>query len=891
MGGIVYQGDLYEAAEHLMNEVCCGVDELASTITSLSKPEDLEVDLGEIAAELRSVRHIMAEGLQKVTATSQALMKTDETFNALYMGSKYGRNMSLNENPQEGITYTESNFYNDGKYYNKYYEEAMEKMLLSDKYTDEQKEKIREAKEQFHKNYEDFSKLITLREQKTLVYMLENHKDFADKYIKENFGDDIEALRGSQGSQYMSPEQIIKNRELIKIKESIDATQKEFGIEEENWWEKMKNSVATAWTDIKNAVSQTGAAWGKAVKSGNFSDYVDALKQTGSTVFVTAESAISGVAKIVELANDGLVFIGGGAVALATWAFTDKRKANNLMNGILDYVREDMVGNIRKSFYEHTSIGQTINENSNLKYDSAGSKGIINFTESTALTAAAIATEVVTGGAATPLIIGLAGLYGGGKGVEKYTQNVNRKFGEDYNYKEAFLQFGAGALSEAASVAIKGKIGGNIFKVVKNPTMAKEIFTMLKDTGIKDILKNEVKSTSFAIDTGTIAMEKGTEAYKQYKETGKVNWEKLLLEGIGELAIARITDKFASNSIDEALHPTSLADTASNFSKKVKTTWTNIKEKTKTGKDKVNNIFDDIFGTKNYANKVDDASDFIPKTKYKVDIDGTTQNVTKIDAENVGFEKTKTEIDIDEVSTPKATKIDTESSKFKKYNDYNAFKEAYADYTKDWFDNLSDHEKSLFYNYISEGIFYEGNYKAVNSIKRGNFVNYDNGTINVRGSFGGIDTYTFDDFERMYDQSIDEFIIKQSNAADELNMAIHKAGLKEDTILYRGTNWDSLEKYGINKGDDPNLILEKLQGNGGTYVDEGFMSATPVPDSPITAEKPIILEMNCEKGTPAADLSTINDMEQEVLLGLGQVFSIDGVSDNGGQIIIHMTHQ
>lgn len=567
---------------------------------------------------------------------------------------------------------------------------------------------------------------------------------------------------------------------------------------EKSWWDKTTESIYGAWNDITDAISETGSTWVTAFKSGNFNDYLQALKETGSTLFVAGSSVLAGVQKIEEFVVDGIVFLGGtvvsGIVLLGDKIFgTDN--ASYIMDGTLDFIRRDLVGEARKKFYEDTGLGKWINDNSNLKYDSQGANGIQSLTEVAAKIAIATAATIATGGAAAPIAIGL--LYGFGNATEKYTQSVDRENGESYDYKKAILKAIAGGAAGAAEFYGYGQMGAAV--------LGKGITEAASTSFVKNFI-----NTDTAVDTLSVVIDHGVNV-----ALGDESWQDVLFYGGAEVLLGLGMSAIGARKATKAARSAELAD---------------------------------------------DIGDAL----RKVDVDGTTQNVTK---------------------------IDTESSKFKKYNDYNAFKEAYADYTKDWFDNLSDHEKSLFYNYISEGIFYEGNYKAVNSIKRGNFVNYDNGTINVRGSFGGIDTYTFDDFERMYDQSIDEFIIKQSNAADELNMAIHKAGLKEDTILYRGTNWDSLEKYGINKGDDPNLILEKLQGNGGTYVDEGFMSATPVPDSPITAEKPIILEMNCEKGTPAADLSTINDMEQEVLLGLGQVFSIDGVSDNGGQIIIHMTHQ
>lgn len=512
----VYDGSLYEAAEHLMDEVCRGVNDLASTIAGLSKPEDLDVNLGEIAEELRSIRHVMAEGLKKVSSTGQDLMKLDEGFNAGYMASKYGRNTSLMENPQEGITYTESNFNNDNKYYFMYYEKAMEKMLESDKYTDEQKEKIREAKEKVHEYYEYYSNLIKLKEQENHLYMLENDKDYANKYIKENFGEEIAALKKSQGSQYMSPEAAIKTREINKIQEAINETKKECGIEiEKNWWEKFTSAVS----NIKDSALKTGAAWGKAFNSGNLSDYGDALKQTGCTFVVTASSAASGAAKLGELVRDGLTFVGGSALSGVAWLF-DHDTGKDLMDGTLDWIRKDLVGEANKYIYENTSIGKWINENSNLKYDSEGAQMIRKVTEFATKIGVATAATIATGGAAAPAAIGIGALYGTGNNVEKYAQSVDRENGESYDYKRAFLKAFAGAGTGAAEFYGYGQMGAGMLGVNISPKASTSF--------AKNFLTTETLT-----DTASVVIDHGVNV-----ALGDENWQDALIYGGGELALA-----------------------------------------------------------------------------------------------------------------------------------------------------------------------------------------------------------------------------------------------------------------------------------------------------------------------------------------------------------------
>ena len=88
--------------------------------------------------------------------------------------------------------------------------------------------------------------------------------------------------------------------------------------------------------------------------------------------------------------------------------------------------------------------------------------------------------------------------------------------------------------------------------------------------------------------------------------------------------------------------------------------------------------------------------------------------------------------------------------------------------------------------------------------------------------------------------------------------------------------------------DSPEVIMQKLHGELG---DKGFMSCTPVKEGGFMSYCPIHMIMECEAGTPMADLSLWNQNEQEVLLAYGQKFEIKYVEksvNDEGEVIINI---
>ena len=290
---------------------------------------------------------------------------------------------------------------------------------------------------------------------------------------------------------------------------------------EKSWWDKTTESIYGAWNDITDAISETGSTWVTAFKSGNFNDYLQALKETGSTLFVAASSVLAGVQKVEEFVFDGIVFLRGtvvsGIVLLGDKIFgTDN--ASYIMDGTLDFIRRDLVGEARKNFYEDTGLGKWINDNSNLKYDSQGANGIQSLTEAAAKIAIATAATIATGGAAAPIAIGL--LYGFGNATEKYTQSVDRENGESYDYKKAILKAIAGGAAGAAEFYGYGQMGAAV--------LGKGITEAASTSFVKNFI-----NTDTAVDTLSVVIDHGVNV-----ALGDENWQDALIYGGAELALA-----------------------------------------------------------------------------------------------------------------------------------------------------------------------------------------------------------------------------------------------------------------------------------------------------------------------------------------------------------------
>ena len=258
-------------------------------------------------------------------------------------------------------------------------------------------------------------------------------------------------------------------------------------------------SVANwALSGLKDLGSEIGKAC--SILASNVSTIVgDALswaKDTAISVYSTASvigtSVVSGIVDIGEGIVDGLAWTGGKIVEGGSWlvgkvaGLFSKDAEESVMNwrekaktDVKEFIATDWVGKANDWFYQDTALGQAINENSYLKYDSEIAQGIRSVSETVGKIAIATAATIATGGAAAPLTLGF--LFGTGEQAEKlYQENPNTTGAQE-------LGIFVSGLGEAANWYAQGKLGQGavgLFNVARN--------TGLKQTGALAI--NGVKS-------------------------------------------------------------------------------------------------------------------------------------------------------------------------------------------------------------------------------------------------------------------------------------------------------------------------------------------------------------------------------------------------------------
>lgn len=443
------------------------------------------------------------------------------------------------------------------------------------------------------KEFNSLNGRLTSREQAIVEYNQEQFNEQLYKYlddIKDNLTPEQKEIYDALKEQKVIEK---KYNELQKLYEKKDDNNAFWHpVKEENLRQEILalenelrekhnvniNGYSNTWyEDFKDAGTKTGAAWvdaGKSLLKGEgLGKTLDAVKQTATTGAVVYKSAKSGVDKIEELVGDGLLAAGGSIVAGATWLFHDTWSANdvagNVMDWTFDQVRRDRVGEANKEFYEKNPIGKWINENSNLKYDSAGAKAIQKTSKLATEIVIATAAEIGSFGAATPLVTAMFVAEGAGEAAESYAQSVDRNNGESYNYGMALGSTALGAFSGAMKGKMYGKIGANTFNILKDPSLIKTGVSLLKETGAKKVLTNELKSTSFWFDFLTTGGQKAGEVVNEYHQTGNINWGKAFTSFAGELLYARFTDKLTANSIDDIINQKSVFQTFKDMKSKV----------------------------------------------------------------------------------------------------------------------------------------------------------------------------------------------------------------------------------------------------------------------------------------------------------------------------------
>ena len=237
---------------------------------------------------------------------------------------------------------------------------------------------------------------------------------------------------------------------------------------------------------------------------------------------------------------------------------------------------------------------------------------------------------------------------------------------------------------------------------------------------------------------------------------------------------------------------------------------------------------------------------------------------------------------VSDITTPQSSGTILSSLSAKKFDEYDDFVAYYRKQTIEWSNTLTDEELNLIWNYIDESNF--SSYATMNSVLRDIAIDKEAKTITLY-HFDHVDVFTFDEWTKMYNETIDQFITRTYDEAITLNNAISRSTFIEDTVICRGVDGNALSRFGITMQDSPEEIMKKL---GSVYTDKGFMSCTPVAGGGFLY-KDINFVMTCKKGMAVGEFSLWNAGEQEVLLGLGSKFSVDSVEKIGGKIMIYMT--
>ena len=329
----------------------------------------------------------------------------------------------------------------------------------------------------------------------------------------------------------------------LKLEQDIEAMQRELGVYQNKWYE-----------DFGEAATKTGAAWAKAFQSGNIDDFKSAFSQTSATCAVVATSVFSGLLKVGEHFVD-LRVLGYDLIrSVGSYLQGDEESAKKIMDGSLDFVRRDLVGEANQNFYKDTPLGNWINENSNLKYDSAGAKAIQNAGELATKVVIATAATVATGGAGAVVI---GAFYGGGKAAEDYAQSVDRKHGESYNYTEAALRVTVGGISGAAEFYGYGQIGAGALGV-KIPSNASTSFA--KNFFAKDTL----------LDTASVVSDHVVNAI-----CGDETWQEALLYGGTETVLALGMNAIGARQATKAARAAEAAEDAARAVKQLEVDFDN----------------------------------------------------------------------------------------------------------------------------------------------------------------------------------------------------------------------------------------------------------------------------------------------------------------------------
>ena len=360
---------------------------------------------------------------------------------------------------------------------------------------------------------------------------------------------------------------------LIELTKKLDELESRSSFLEKNLKEKGLIELS-GWEELKVAGSKyidTLKDFKNNIVNGEFEEAYDNIKTLQATNAVVLEKVTSGILKIGELIQDGTTMLkttGASVITLGIDAVFGTNYTDDMWESTMDYVAIDQVGNIEKVFYENTSLGKELNDESILKYNSKGAESIKNASKKVGEIAAATAITVATGGAAAPLVAaGIGFLEGTGQGGEKYFSMTD----ENGNYtnrsvKDIGLSYLEG-IQKGAEWYISGQVGSGFYNGVKsfvNPaSITREVASRATGNTFKDAVVNTIKLPDMYVDFAAATAKAGT----GYITNGKVNWKDYAFElgfavlgnFAGELLSAAAANKTFVKNIDEQIARANIA--------------------------------------------------------------------------------------------------------------------------------------------------------------------------------------------------------------------------------------------------------------------------------------------------------------------------------------------
>jgi len=301
---------------------------------------------------------------------------------------------------------------------------------------------------------------------------------------------------------------------------------KEKGLLELSGWEELKvagSKYIDTLKDFKNNIA-----------NGEFEEAHDNIKTLQATNAVVLEKVTSGILKIGEYVQDGVAMLkttGASVITLGIDAVFGTNYTDDMWKSTMDYVAIDQVGNIEKDFYENTSIGKELNDESILKYNSKGAESIKNASKKVGEMVAATAVTVATGGTAAPLVAaGIGFLEGTGQGGEKYFSMIDENGNyTNRNVKGIGLSYLEG-IQKGSEWYISGQVGSGIYNGVKsfvNPaSITKEVASRATGNTFKDAVVNTIKLPDMYVDFAAATAKAGA----GYITNGEVNWKDYAFE-------------------------------------------------------------------------------------------------------------------------------------------------------------------------------------------------------------------------------------------------------------------------------------------------------------------------------------------------------------------------